>query len=64
MVSGVGSDFEMKFSFSGKGPSEMNFAATNVAETWRRWRQSMQFYMDATMARKTENKSVSSWNSI
>ena len=27
-----------------------NFAATNVAETWRRWRQNMQFYIDATMA--------------
>ena len=32
----------------------MNFAATNVAETWRKWRQSMQLYINATMAKKTQ----------
>jgi hypothetical protein len=49
----------MEFSFSGKGPGEMNFTATNVAETWRRWRQNMQFYIDATMAKKTEKEKYS-----
>ncbi len=44
----------MEFSFSGRGPGEMNFAATNVAETWRKWRQSMQLYINATMAKKTQ----------
>ena len=34
----------------------MNFAATNVAETWRKWRQSMQLYINATMAKKTEKE--------
>ncbi len=32
----------MEFSFSGRGPREMNFAATNLAEMWRKWRQSIQ----------------------
>ncbi len=41
----------MEFSFSGRGPREINFAATNVAETWRKWRQSMQL-----MAKKTEKE--------
>jgi hypothetical protein len=49
----------MQFSFSGKGPGEMNFTAKNVAETWRRWRQNMQFYIGATMAKKTEKEKYS-----
>jgi hypothetical protein len=49
----------MEFSFSGKCPGEMNFAATNVAETWRRLRQNMQFYIDATMAKKIEKEKYS-----
>ena len=52
---------DMEFSFSGKWPSEMNFAATNVAEMWRRWRQNMQFYINATMAKKTEKEKNSSF---
>ena len=46
----------MEFSFSGRGPREMNFAAMNVAETWRKWGQSMQLYINATMAKKTEKE--------
>ena len=49
----------MEFSFSGKGPGEMNFGATNVAETWRKWRQNMQFYINATMSKKTEKEKYS-----
>ena len=37
----------------------MNFAATNVAEAWRKWKQSMQFYINATMAKKTEKEKYS-----
>ena len=43
-IPGVRCVLNMEFSFSGKGPGEMNFGATNVAETWRKWRQNMQFY--------------------
>ena len=49
----------MEFSFSGKGPREMNFGATNVAETWRKWRQNMQLYINATMLKKTQKEKYS-----
>ena len=59
MVSGVShwlKFIDIKFSFTGEGPGEMNFAATNMVETWRLWRQNMQLYIDATMSRKTEKE--------
>ena len=49
----------MKFSFLGRGPGEINFTAINVAEAWRKWKQSMQFYINATMAKKTEKEKYS-----
>ena len=57
MVSGVKRSMEL--TFSGRGPGEMNLSSTNVAETWRRWRQNMQFYIDVTMSKKTEKEKYS-----
>ena len=49
----------MEFSFSRRGPGEINFTATNVAEAWRKWKQSIQFYINATLAKKTEKEKYS-----
>ena len=49
----------MELTFLGRGPGEINFSSRNVAETWRRWRQNMQFYIDATMSKKTEKEKYS-----
>ena len=49
----------MEFSFSGKGPGEMNFGATNVAETWRKWRQKYAVLYKCHMSKKTEKEKYS-----
>ena len=48
----------MKFSLSENGPGKINFAATNVAETWRRWRQNMQVLYRCNNGKENRKRKV------
>ena len=37
-------------------PTEMNFDSGNLAATWRKWKQTMQLYVNAVMSGKTEEE--------
>ena len=37
---------------------EMNFNAPNLAATWKKWKQTMTFYLTAMMKDKSEEESV------
>ena len=40
-------------------PREMGFTSSNLVATWKKWRQSMEFYLTAMMRRKTEEEKYS-----
>ena len=40
-------------------PREMDFNSSNLAATWKRWRQNMEFYLTAMMRGKTEEEKYS-----
>ena len=40
-------------------PREMDFNATNLAATWKKWKQNMEFYLTAMMKEKTEEEKYS-----
>jgi hypothetical protein len=37
-------------------PPEMDFNSHHLAETWRRWKQTMQFYLDVALADKEDKE--------
>ena len=40
-------------------PREMDFNSSNLAATWKTWRQNMEFYLTAMMREKTEEEKCS-----
>ena len=40
-------------------PREMDFNSSNLAATWKRWRQNMEFYLTAMMRGKTVEEKYS-----
>ena len=40
-------------------PTEMDFDAGNLADAWKKWKQTMQFYLNAVMKQKTEEEKYS-----
>ena len=40
-------------------PTEMEFDASNLADTWKKWRQTMQLYLNAVMVGRTEEEKYS-----
>ena len=40
-------------------PREMDFNSSNLAATWKKWRQNMEFYLTAMMRGKTEEEKYS-----
>ena len=42
-------------------PTEMNFDCGNLAATWRKWKQTMQLYLNAVMSGKTEEQQYSTF---
>ena len=50
-----------------KPPPEMDFASsdgTSVAETWRKWRQSMELFLTLAMTGKTEREQCSASSTL
>ena len=39
--------------------TEMNFDFGNLAATWRKWKQTMQLYLNAVMSGRTEEQQYS-----
>ena len=42
-------------------PKEMNFNAPNLAATWKKWKQTMSFYLTAMMKDKSEEEKYSAF---
>ena len=42
-------------------PTEMNFDSGNLAATWRKWKQTMQLYLNEVMSGKTEEQQYSTF---
>ena len=42
-------------------PKEMNFNASNLAATWKKWKQTMTFYLTAVMKDKSEEEKYSAF---
>ena len=42
-------------------PTEMNFDSGNLAATWRKWKQTMQLYLNAVMSGKSEEQQYSTF---
>ena len=42
-------------------PTEMNFDSGNLPVTWRKWKQTMQLYLNAVMSGKTEEQQYSTF---
>ena len=40
-------------------PREVDFSAPNLGDTCKRWKQNMEFYLTATIRRKTEGEKYS-----
>ena len=40
-------------------PTEMDFDASNLADAWKKWKQTMQLYLNAVMKQKTEEEKYS-----
>ena len=51
---------ENKMEFLPKG-REMNFNAPNLAATWKKWKQTMNFYLTARMGNKSEEQKYSAF---
>ena len=40
-------------------PTEMDFHASNLADAWKKWKQTMQLYLNVVMTQKTEEEKYS-----
>ena len=40
-------------------PTEMEYDTSNLADTWKKWRQTMQLYLNAVMIGRTEEEKYS-----